>query len=118
MLAGRPNPNDTPKKTDIAKTSKVLVDLTYIKIREEIIPNTIQTTRKVVLLRVLSVSVAPAIADNIAATKWTDHITRDVWFIILFRMLKAKEYHIKALDIRIILANAGLALIPNFPSSI
>jgi len=47
---GRPNPNDTPKSNDIAKTFEVLVELINIKKSEEIIPNAIQNTRKVVLL--------------------------------------------------------------------
>jgi hypothetical protein len=122
MLAGIPNPNDTPKRSDIAKISKALAELTSIKISEEIIPNIIQNSRKAVLLRTLSLSLAPTIAENMAPTKWMLHIIKAVSFMSPFKILKAKEYHVKALDINTIFATADLAVIPNllknFPSSI
>jgi hypothetical protein len=115
MLAGKPNPNDAPKRSDIAQTSKVLLELTRIRINEEIIPSNIQHTRKAVLLCVLSAIAAPARAERIAAPKWVIHIIIAVSFKMLVKMLKAKEYHIKALDINTILARADFDVIPNSP---
>jgi len=115
MLAGRPNPNDTPKRNDIIKTSKVLVTLTNTRTKEEIIPINIQYVRKVVLLQVSSITVAPTIAEKMAAPKWVIHITVDASCMMLVRMLKAKEYHIRALDISTTLANAALEItLPSF----
>jgi hypothetical protein len=115
MLAGKPNPNDTPKRSDIAQTSKVLLELTSIRMNEEIIPSNIQHTRKAVLLCVLSAITAPARAERIAAPKWVVHIIMAVSFKMLVKMLKAKEYHIKALDINTILARTDFDVIPNSP---
>jgi len=66
----------------------------------------------------LSVSVAPAIAEDEAATKWIVHITNAASPMMFFKMPKAREYHINALAINTILASADLPVIPNFPSTI
>jgi len=114
MLAGRPNPNDTPKRSDTTKTLRVLVEFALTKISEEIIPNTIQIARKVSFLRALALNAAPTIAESIVPVKWTAHIAGALSSMSPFKVLKASEYHIKALDIRMTFASADLVVIPDF----
>jgi hypothetical protein len=113
MLAGSPNPNDIPKRNDIAKTSNVFEGSTSIKKSEDTIPNVIQTMRNVVLLLDLSVIIDPTIAKKVAVMKCAVHISVDVSFMMVFNTLNAIEYHIKVLDIKTIFASSAFNDIPN-----
>ena len=69
MLAGRPKAKDAPNKIDTTQAFNILVVLTNVKLSEENIPNTIQDVRNVSLFLILSVSAAPARAENTAPLK-------------------------------------------------